>query len=62
MVLHTWYTYELMVPTSIQQMVANLSAVQEYVVGRDFMRYIERHPKLKEEPEDYLFEGFNPEE
>ena len=44
------------------QMDSYLSAVQEYEVGEDFMRYIERHPKMREEPEDYLFEELNPEE
>lgn len=42
------------------QMDTYLSTVQGYEAGQDFMHYIRRHPKMKEEPEDYLFEEFNP--
>ena len=44
------------------QMDHYLVAVQDYDIGSDFMHYIERHPKLKDEPEDYQFEEFSPEE
>lgn len=44
------------------QMDHYLGVVQDYDIGSDFMHYIERHPKLKDEPEDYQFEEFSPEE
>ena len=43
-------------------MESYVGTVQEYEIGHDFMHYIERHPKLQNEPEDYQFEEFNPEE
>lgn len=44
------------------QMDSYLGVVQDYDIGSDFMHYIERHPKLKDEPEDYQFEEFSPDE
>jgi hypothetical protein len=43
-------------------MASYLSAVQDCEVGQHFMQYIRRHPTMSREPEDYLFEEFNPEE
>ena len=34
--------------------------VREYQVGTDFMRYVQRHPRQKEEPEDFHFEEYDP--
>ena len=44
------------------QMASYLSAVQDCEVGQHFMQYVRRHPTMSREPEDYLFEEFNPEE
>lgn len=37
-----------------------LTTVQDYEIGYDFMEYIKKHPKMRKEPEDYLFEEFDP--
>ena len=47
--------------TPFWQMARNIDEVRDYEVGHEFMRYIEHHPEAKEEPEDYLFEEFDPE-
>lgn len=44
------------------QIDSSISRLQGYEVGHDFMEYIKRHPKMTKEPEDYLFEEFNPAE
>lgn len=43
-------------------MASYLSTVQDCEVGQHFMQYIRRHPTMSKEPEDYLFEVFNPQE
>ena len=43
------------------QMARNLEEVRDYEVGQEFMNYISQHPEAKEEPEDYLFEEYDPE-
>ena len=43
-------------------MASYLSTVQDCEVGHHFMQYIRRHPSMSKEPEDYLFEVFNPQE
>ena len=43
------------------QMARNIDDVRDYEVGQEFMRYILNHPEAKDEPEDYLFEEFDPE-
>ena len=43
-------------------MASYLSTVQDCEVGQHFMQYIRRHPSMSKEPEDYLFEEFNPQE
>lgn len=43
------------------KMVRFLDDVREYNIGSEFMAYIQRHPEQQEEPEDYLFEEFDPE-
>lgn len=35
--------------------------VSDYRIGSEFMEYIQRHSRRVEEPEDYLFEEFDPE-
>lgn len=35
--------------------------VSGYRIGSEFMEYIQRHARRQEEPEDYLFEEFDPE-
>lgn len=42
-------------------MAKYLDDVRDYQIGTGFMAYIERYPKQREEPEDYLFEEFDPE-
>lgn len=42
-------------------MARNIDEVRDYEVGQEFMRYILNHPEAKDEPEDYLFEEFDPE-
>ena len=42
-------------------MSRNIDDVRDYEVGQEFMRYILGHPEAKDEPEDYLFEEFDPE-
>ena len=38
-----------------------LEETGKYKIGSEFMGYIRRHPEEREEPEDYLFEEFDPE-
>jgi len=38
-----------------------LEETGRYQVGSEFMSYISKHPEQREEPEDYLFEEFDPE-
>ena len=45
----------------LMQMAKNIDEVREYDVGQEFMRYILLHPEAKDEPEDYLFEEYDPE-
>lgn len=33
-----------------------------FVPGRQFYRYVQNHPEVPEEPQDYYFEDFNMEE
>ncbi len=42
-------------------MVKSVGTVRDYSLGSDFMNYISRQPRQTEEPEDYLFEEFDPE-
>lgn len=42
-------------------MAKHLEDVKDYHIGSEFMDYIHQHPKQREEPEDYLFEEFDPE-
>ena len=42
------------------QMGNFINDVEEYNIGSEFMAYIRRHPEQMEEPEDYLFEEFDP--
>ncbi len=43
------------------QMVKQLDHTREYKVGSEFMSYLGHCPRQQEEPEDYLFEEFDPE-
>ena len=42
-------------------MAKYLVDVKAYKIGSEFKSFVERHPEQREEPEDYLFEEFDPE-
>ena len=42
-------------------MFRSLQDSREYDVGTDFMHYIGEQPEQMQEPEDYLFEEYDPE-
>ena len=44
------------------QMDSYLTTLHHFEIGEDFMQYIQRHPTMRREPEDFLLEDFNPEE
>ena len=43
------------------QMVHNVDRVRDHEVGSEFMKYIRRQSKRREELDDYLFVEFDPE-
>ena len=47
-------------PLSLSQVHQKMLDVREYQVGTDFMHYVQRHPRQKEEPEDFHFEEYDP--
>lgn len=42
------------------QMDHYLSTLHDFEIGMDFMMYIKRQAAMTKEPEDFVFEAFNP--
>ena len=57
---HLSIEMESNLPPSISQVYQKMLDVREYQVGTDFMRYVQRHPQRREEPEDFHFEEYDP--